>query len=116
MRQPAISSSTPDSAQQNIVEDAYTISIRGKTLLQSTFTPTDSRRPVYDVTTDADAVAGHTSATTILWRFDHGERKVTEVARINWSINRKNIVEMGGVRVPVTEFLIKSKWRFGMSS
>jgi hypothetical protein len=113
MEQPTTPSFNIDPVRKNLAEDIYDISTSGKTLLQSTFTPIDSQRPMYDVTTD---VISHKRATTILWRFDPGERKVTEVARINWSTNRKNIVEMGGVRVPVTEFLIKSKWRLGVSS
>lgn len=112
-KQPATPSFTPNSTRQNIAKDAYSITTNGNTLLQSKFTPTDSRRPVYEVTTD---VASHKWATTILWRFDPGERKVVEVARIHWSTVGKNMVEMGEVRVPVTEFLTKSKWRLGMSS
>jgi hypothetical protein len=104
---------TTESARQSLTRDAYEISTTGKTLLQSTFTPTDSRRPVYDVTTD---VPSHNRATTILWRFDPGKCKVTEVARINWSTSGKTMVEMGGVRVPVTELLTKPKWRLGLSS
>lgn len=99
--------------RQPIAEDIYHISMSGDTLLRSTFTPTDTRRCVYDVTTD---VASHNSATTILWSFDPAVKKVTELARITWSLNGKTLVEMGGVRVPATEFLTKPKWKLGMSS
>ena len=68
---------------------------------------------MYDVTTD---VASHNSATTILWAFDPARKKVEEVARITWSLGGKTLVEMGGVRVPASEFLVKPKWKLGMSS
>lgn len=113
IKQSTIPAFTTDPARQSLAEDAYEISTAGKTLLQSTFTPTDSLKPVYDVTTD---VPGHNRATTILWRFDPGKCKVTEVARINWATSGKTMVEMGGVRVPAMELLTKSKWRLGMSS
>jgi hypothetical protein len=112
-RHSIILESSTEPARQSLTKDAYEISTHIKTLLRSTFTPTDPQRPVYDVTTD---VPGYNRATTILWRFDPGECKVTRVARINWSTNEKTMVEMGGVCVAATELLTKSKWRLGMSS
>lgn len=99
--------------RQPIAEDIYHITTNGNTLLRSTFTPTDSRRLVYDVTTD---VSSHNNATTILWSFDPASKKVEEVARVTWSTSGKTLVEMAGVRVPATDFLTKSKWKLGMSS
>jgi len=97
---------------QKIADDAYHISTVGKTLLQSTFIPTDSRRPIYEVTTD---IATHNNATTILWSCDLQRRRVTEVARIKWSASGKAVVEMGGLCVPVAELLTKPRWRLSMS-
>ncbi|PVF98714.1 hypothetical protein CPB86DRAFT_797157 [Serendipita vermifera] len=84
----------------------------GTSLLRSTFFPTGYRTPVYEVTTDN---VGSNKATTTLWSFDVKERTVREVAKIYWASSGKTMVEMSGVKIPVADFLTRSKWRLGVT-
>jgi hypothetical protein len=112
-----ISSTTSTRQQQpavTISSDSYRITLNnsGSSLLRSTFHPTWYRAPVYEVTTD---YLGTSKATTTLWSFDVKERTVREIAKINWASSGKTMVEMSGVKIPVSDFLTRSKWRLGVT-
>ncbi|CAG8716335.1 5735_t:CDS:2, partial [Acaulospora colombiana] len=94
--------------------DSYHITLNnaGTSLLRSTFFPTGYRAPVYEVTTDS---VSSNKATTTLWSFDVKERTVREVAKIYWASSGKTMVEMSGVKIPVADFLTRSKWRLGVT-
>lgn len=88
--------------------DTFTVFMTGPSILTSTFVSQDPRLPIYEVTTDNP---GGSCAVTILWRLDKLDRSVTEVARITKAKGEKPSVEMNGIRIPVSDFLSKPRWR-----
>lgn len=91
---------------KDTLADTYHLT-RGSSPLNTTLLPSQSRSPVYCVTTDVHQDGA--CATTHLWHFDRDRRSLRDVAWIRWSTSSPPVVGVAGVQMPVSEFLLKSK-------
>ena len=107
-------SSATGYSPRDTLADTYHLT-RGASPLNTTLLPSQSRSPVYCVTTDVHPDGS--CATTHLWQFDRDRRSLRDVARIQWSGNSQPVVGVVGVQMPINDFLVKSKGKgIGFSS
>jgi len=102
----SLESSTSGHSPKDTLADTYHLT-RGASPLNTTLFPSQSRSPVYCVTTDVHGDG--TCATTHLWHFDRDRRSLRDVGWIRWSSTQQPMVGVIGVQMPVNDFLIRSK-------
>jgi len=102
----SLDSSVSGHSSRGTLADTYHLT-RGASPLNTTLLPSQSRSPVYCVTTDVSKDGA--CATTHLWHFDRDRRSLRDVAWIRWSNNSQPVVGVVGLQMPVNDFLVKSK-------
>ena len=102
----SLDSNTSGHSPKVTFADTYHLT-RRSSLLNTTLLPSQSRSPVYCVTTDVHQDGA--CATTHLWQFDRDRRDLRDVAWVRWSASSPPLVGVAGVQMPVTDFLTKSK-------